>query len=525
MKHMKYLVLAAIICPYLAFGQCVKGDCITGHGTYLYPSGAKYTGAFDNGMIDGFGSLQFSNGDKYVGFWKKQYREGKGTLVFANGEKYEGEFVKSQFEGYGKFTFTNGSKYFGDWKNGKMHGKGSMVLESGKKVTGAWKEDVFEDPDQLIEKEEVIVENTNSDDLYEEIVLNIEKEETPSKEKVKLRNCNKQDCIDGQGEYTYQDGSKYIGEFKNGQPHGKGTCLYANGDRYEGGWSDHAPHGEGNMYFRSGRVVGAMWRGGRVIKYLSADENLVVKSEKKKDVDDKVKIWAAVIGVAAYNHMPTLKYTDDDAYRMYAFLKSPEGGALPDKQIRLLIDEDATKNKIIQSMNDLFVQADENDVIMLYMSGHGLKGSFLPYDFDGFHNVLKYEDVQTLLDKSAAKQKICLADACYAGTLTAARSSSLNQSLNKFYDLIDQSDAGTAFLMSSKDEEVSLEDQGLRQGIFSHFLIKGLKGAADRDKDKVIRVGELFDFVTVRVKKYTLNRQSPTIAGKFDANLPIAFIR
>ncbi len=521
-RNSKYLVLAICLFPIVLAAQCVKGDCMEGHGTYLYPSGAQYTGAFSNGMINGFGTLQFSNGDKYIGFWKKQYREGKGTLVFASGEKYEGEFVKSKFDGYGKYSYKNGSTYVGDWKNGAKNGQGTLIMENGQQVAGAWKNDEFEDPKKLnqIQNSSVqIAENLNSQDEIE-IDLTITK---PEKEK--LRNCNKEECSTGRGQYTYRDGSKYIGEFKNGEPYGQGICHYANGDRYEGGWTNHAPHGEGKMFFRSGRVVGAMWRGGRVIKYLSSDEHLVLSTNKKKDVDDQVKIWAAVVGVASYNHMPTLKYTDDDAYRMYAFLKSPEGGALPDNQIRLLIDEDATRKNIVQSMNDLFVQADENDVILLYMSGHGLKGSFLPYDFDGFHNVLKYEDVQTLLDKSDAKQKVCLTDACYAGTLTAEKSSSLNQSLANFYDLIEAANAGTAFLMSSKDEEVSLEDQGLRQGIFSHFLIKGLKGAADKDQDKVIRVGELFDYVTFRVKKYTLNRQSPTVAGSFDALLPIAFIR
>ena len=37
--------------------------------------------------------------------------------------------------------------------------------------------------------------------------------------------------------------------------------------------------------------------------------------------------------------MPVLRYTDDDAYQMYAFFKSPEGGALDDEHIRILINE------------------------------------------------------------------------------------------------------------------------------------------------------------------------------------------
>ena len=79
--------------------------------------------------------------------------------------------------------------------------------------------------------------------------------------------------------------------------------------------------------------------------------------------------------------MPPLRYTDDDAYQVYAFLKSPEGGALPDKQVRILIDEQATRQNILDAMRTIFLRADENDVVMFYFSGHGLKGaSFIPVD-------------------------------------------------------------------------------------------------------------------------------------------------
>ena len=74
-----------------------------------------------------------------------------------------------------------------------------------------------------------------------------------------------------------------------------------------------------------------------------------------KEASD-IKVWAVIIGVADYSHMPALKYTDDDAYRMYAFLKSPEGGALKDEQIKILIDENATKEKINKNIvKDLLI--------------------------------------------------------------------------------------------------------------------------------------------------------------------------
>ena len=79
--------------------------------------------------------------------------------------------------------------------------------------------------------------------------------------------------------------------------------------------------------------------------------------------------------------------------------------------------------------------------------------------------------------------------------------------------------------MSSKGEETSLESSGLRQGVFSHFLIRGLKGEADLNSDKVISVQELYDYIYNNVRAYTGNRQSPVIKGTYDPQMPVAGVR
>ena len=42
--------------------------------------------------------------------------------------------------------------------------------------------------------------------------------------------CIEGDCTNGQGTLTWESGSKYIGEFKNGYRHGQGTYTWANGN-------------------------------------------------------------------------------------------------------------------------------------------------------------------------------------------------------------------------------------------------------------------------------------------------------
>ncbi|MBK9735121.1 MAG: caspase family protein [Saprospiraceae bacterium] len=346
-----------------------------------------------------------------------------------------------------------------------------------------------------------------------------------------LKDCTNQYCDNENGFFVYGDGSRYEGKFSNGEGLGFGKCMYANGDRYEGFWKNHAPHGKGTLYFVSGNIYSAIWDNGVPVKKVNevnttqVVENSKSKVEKQKLESGKTEIFALVVGVATYNHMQSLKYTDDDAYQLFAFLKSPEGGAIPDNNIKILIDDAATNKAIHLEIQQIAERADDNDVIMLYMSGHGLDGAFVPSDFDGFKNQLAYGEILKILNGSRAKHKLFITDACHSGSMLASARTPLNVSLENFYSAYNTLNGGTAIMMSSKSEEVSLEYGGLRQGIFSHFLIKGLKGNADKNADKLISVTELYDYVSKNVKSYTSNAQNPVIMGDYDKNMPIGLVR
>jgi hypothetical protein len=56
----------------------------------------------------------------------------------------------------------------------------------------------------------------------------------------------------GQGTFTFANGGKYIGEFKDGQPHGQGTETYADGTKYIGEYKDGKKNGQGTYTFANG---------------------------------------------------------------------------------------------------------------------------------------------------------------------------------------------------------------------------------------------------------------------------------
>lgn len=230
--------------------------------------------------------------------------------------------------------------------------------------------------------------------------------------------------------------------------------------------------------------------------------------------------WAVIVGIAHYDYFPSLRYTDDDAYQFYAFLRSPEGGALNEKNIRLLIDADATRENIIDSMSKLFLNANQNDRIIFYFSGHGLKDSFLPHDSNGKENRLFHQDIIRIIRKSKANSKLVLGDACHSGGILS-ENFNINEQYSNFYN----SENNVTLIMSSKINEVSFDNEGLRSGVFSKYLIKGLKGEADHDNNRVITIKELYEYVLGKVRAFTNNKQSPIINEKYNEDMIIAKIR
>lgn len=513
------LLVILFTMSHTGYAGCIKGNCKNGKGTLVTHDGDKYSGVFKEYKLHGQGSWKSKYGDIYKGEFRNGKSHGKGKLTITNGDYYIGEFVNGKFHGKGKYGFSNGDDYIGQWEYGMMHGQGTYFKKNGTRQEGEFANGKFIAP----EKETYIVESRpnpiRESNTFNEANVNTLDNVT--------KDCTNVSCHDELGIFNYGNGTRYIGEFKNGNPYGVGRCEFANGDIYEGEWKMHAPDGKGILTFSNGRKHAAIWDQGIPKEQLLDDYDYVPKEEtSNKFFDETVDVYALVVGVASYQHMPSLKYTDDDAYQLYAFLKSPEGGAIPNENIKVLVDDVATKNNILMSMEQLFSKADANDVVLLYMSGHGLEGSFIPSDFDGYNNQLSYNAINKILGKSEAKHKLCIADACHSGSLMASRGSLYAPSVNNYYNILENLESGgTAMLLSSAASELSLEYSGLRQGVFTHFLMNGLRGSADSNHNKVVTISELYAYMYDAVRDYTQNQQSPILTGSYNREMPVAVIR
>jgi uncharacterized caspase-like protein len=69
---------------------------------------------------------------------------------------------------------------------------------------------------------------------------------------------------------------------------------------------------------------------------------------------------------------------------------------------------------------------------------------------------------------------------------------------------------GTVVIASAAGSEFAVESAAWNNGVFTHAVMRGLKGEADRDGDGRVLVSELRDFVEHEVQQLTAGRQSPT---------------
>ncbi len=370
---------------------------------------------------------------------------GEGVYEYDDKSIYEGSFSDGEVDGAGKFTTSDGETYFGRWDMGKYMGEFALIED-------------------------------------------------------KAEGCVKGNCNNGKGTYIFANQlAIYIGEFKDFEPSGKGKCHYRNGDAYQGKWKNGLFHGKGTFKTQNNSISGTWDKGTLTNSDFTNSYELPILSQRTIPTAQGHRVWAIIIGISDYLNKEPLKYADDDAHIITGFLRSPEGGSLPDHQITRLTDEMATYDNIINAFEYTFSQTKPNDIVLVYLSGHGNPGGFIPFDSDGESHI-PYTNILNIIEQSNAQNTLFMADACHAGSLVDE------------YSLPE----GIGFLASSKPEQISLESSALQGGVFSHFIIEGLKGNADINKNHQITVDELHRYVKENVHNYTAEVQTPQIFGDYN---------
>lgn len=254
--------------------------------------------------------------------------------------------------------------------------------------------------------------------------------------------------------------------------------------------------------------------------------------------DGKGQLWAVVVGISSYKNVPPegqLRFAHRDAEDLATFLRSPGGGGFPSNHIKLLLNQDATVSAIRTAIGTWLVRsAEPDDVVYIFFAGHGVvegdtDGYLLAHDSDPqnlYATALQVSELDRIITQRLhARVVVLMADACHAGQIGwTSRGSTERALVTKYLDEVGKSGSGVVRLLASRANERSFEDNrwGGGHGAFTHFLLEGLKGTADRDKDGFVRVGELLDYLSQIVPDETRALQHPRMAGSIDPRLPLS---
>ncbi len=238
--------------------------------------------------------------------------------------------------------------------------------------------------------------------------------------------------------------------------------------------------------------------------------------------------YALILGVGAYRLLHPLAKTTIDAHDLYDLLAQ---SGYPAANLALLLDEQATKAGINDKMDWLARSAGSDDTVLVFFSGHGAQriggfepGEYLcPVEADWYNlrsTAISDEELTTALQAIRARRVVVFLDACHSGGVGEPKDSNLaiKAGLSEAaYERL-ATGGGRVVMASCKPDEVSWELPGMRNGLFTHYLLEGLRGTAAGD-DGAVRIFNLFDYVSKQVPQH--KPQHPLFKGEIELNFAI----
>lgn len=264
-------------------------------------------------------------------------------------------------------------------------------------------------------------------------------------------------------------------------------------------------------------------------------------SEQKSD------LYIAALGVSNYQDANfNLNYAAKDAEDVIQ--------AISQQQIydylhtKLLTNEEVTKKNLFD-LKKFFASAKTNDVVIMFIAGHGvldvkLDYFFCTYDMD-FQNPalygVSYHEIEVLFDGIKAIKKLLIMDTCHSGELfkdeveeveldtelqgddvvfrsnqgtTTVRTrqglQKTNEAVREMFNDLNRG-TGTTVISSAGGVEYAMESAEWKNGLFTFCLLDGLKGLkADENKDGKVFLSELQEYIGLKVFELSNGKQKPT---------------
>lgn len=238
---------------------------------------------------------------------------------------------------------------------------------------------------------------------------------------------------------------------------------------------------------------------------------------------------ALLIGISEYQdpQWRNLRYSDKDARDLADSLRDPRQGHFDQVQV-LTGPEETTRAGILAALRQLKqVATRPDDVVVVYVSAHGTlardgQGELKRYLVTRDSNyraiaqtALPMDVLKAEFDQLPSRRRLMVLATCHSGSGKSLLPKELEEELrgikSGFYARpLEESSRASMVFAACDWGETAREDEGLQNDIYTHFLIEGLNGAADRNVDGAVTATEAHDYARRRTFAFTEGRQRPS---------------
>ena len=224
--------------------------------------------------------------------------------------------------------------------------------------------------------------------------------------------------------------------------------------------------------------------------------------------------YAIVIGINKYKNINCLDYACNDAKEFAETLQ--KNFKYKKENIYLILDEEATKDRIMNIYYKFNRKANYNDSLIVYYAGHGHTetakngdvGYLIPYDadIDNVYSFIRWDEFTRNAESIKAKHILFIMDACYSG-LALCRS--VLPGTKRFIKDMVKRYSRQVLTAGKGNETVSDANSPLpKHSIFTGHLLEGLNGKAKMESG-IISANSLMAYVYQKVSNDTFSQQTP----------------
>ena len=250
--------------------------------------------------------------------------------------------------------------------------------------------------------------------------------------------------------------------------------------------------------------------------------------------------FAVIIGNRNYenNDIPQVDYADRDSRTFKTYLTNTFGFSqrniidLKNAELsdffRVFGNKENAQGQLYKQVSAVKKRTDEEVKVFVFYSGHGApdlkdnRAYLVPSDASVNNIELEGYQLDLLLknvSKLPTKDITVILDACFSGN---SEKGSLYKGVSPALLKVKNLDVmnGVNIFSSSGNDQVSSWYPRARHGVFSYFFFAGLKGYADKNKDKVITNREMIEYLQEKVPEKVgelsnfSREQDPTFSGR-----------